>query len=380
MPENGKIVGGRFLTPFFVDTEAGKLFFKRFFSAGYTGIMLQKNHIKKITRREVVQQCALAVSVWAGLYPFNVFSTIRNMTDSKSFDAIIVGGSYAGLSAAMALGRSLRRVAIIDSGKPCNRYTPHSHNFITHDGAVPADIAAKAREQVLQYGTVQFYRGIATAGKKTSAGFEISTEAGETFVASRLVFATGVQDVLPSIEGFEECWGKTVIHCPYCHGYEYRGKKTAILANGDRALHVAGLVSNLTPDITIITQEKHGFSGEQMTKLKKHHIRVVEKEVAAMQHQNGELKNLVFKDGTGEKFDTVYAAIPSEQHCSIPEKLGCELNEQGLIRVDMFQKTTMDGIYACGDNASPMRSVANAVAAGNLAGAMVNNDLTMEQF
>lgn len=302
------------------------------------------------------------------------------MTGKNQFDVIIIGGSYAGLSAAMALGRSLKNVLIINSGKPCNRYTPHSHNFITHDGSVPGEIAAKAKEQVLKYDTVKFYQSMAVSGKKTENGFEIAIDSGEKFSSKKLVFATGVKDIFPDIKGFQDCWGKTVIHCPYCHGYEFKGAKTAIIANGERAFHMATLINNLTNKLTIITQGNPDFKEEQLIKLQKNKIQIIEKEVAEIQHQNGEIKNLIFKDGTKEDFDAAYAAIPFEQHSDIPKSLGCEITEMGHIKVDLFQKTTIPGIYACGDNSSPMRSVANAVATGNLTGAMVNNEITVEQF
>ncbi|PRD57114.1 NAD(P)/FAD-dependent oxidoreductase [Sphingobacterium gobiense] len=302
------------------------------------------------------------------------------MVQNHAIDVIIVGGSYAGLSAAMALGRSLKNVLVIDSGKPCNRYTPHSHNFITHDGSVPADIAAKAKEQVLKYKTVKFYDDLAVHGFKTEKGFDIHTHSGEIFSAKKLIFATGVKDIFPDIEGFEACWGKSVIHCPYCHGYEVRGKKTAIVANGERAVHLTSLVNNLSQHITIIPGGKPEFTEEQLDKLGKHKIRVIEKEVREILHENGQITSLVFKDNTLENFDAAYAAIPFEQHCDIPINLGCELTEMGHLQVDAFQKTTVAGVYACGDNTSPMRSVSNAVAAGTLVGAMVNSELTQEMF
>ncbi|MEL6971969.1 MAG: NAD(P)/FAD-dependent oxidoreductase, partial [Bacteroidota bacterium] len=158
------------------------------------------------------------------------------MKSNNGFDVIIVGGSYSGLSAAMALGRSLRNILIIDSGLPCNRQTPHSHNFITQDGEQPAAIAEKAKAQVLNYDTIRFLHGKAISGKKTENGFTITTQKEETFTAKKLVFATGVKDIMPDIGGFSACWGISVIHCPYCHGYEVKNEKTGILANGDNEL------------------------------------------------------------------------------------------------------------------------------------------------
>src|SRR5688500_15844678 len=136
------------------------------------------------------------------------------METIQEYDVIIIGGSYAGLSAAMALGRSLRQVLIIDSSKPCNQQTPHSHNFITQDGETPKGIAEKAKAQVLKYDTVKFYNGIATEGTKTENGFEIKTQSGGRFTSKKLLFATGVKDQFPDINGFAECWGISVLHCP----------------------------------------------------------------------------------------------------------------------------------------------------------------------
>ena len=314
------------------------------------------------------------------LFPSKSFSKFNFMTDTKKIDVIIIGGSYAGLSAAMALGRSLRNVLIIDSGKPCNRQTPHSHNFITQDGVKPNVIAEKAQEQVLKYETIKIHNDLAVSGKKTESGFEITTETNKTFTAKKLIFATGIKDIMPNIKGFSDCWGISVIHCPYCHGYEFKGQKTGIMANGDTAFHIASLVNNLTDNITILTNGKSDFTIEQIEKLKEHKIEIIKTEISEIEHNKGSITNAVLKNGEKINFNAVYAAIPFIQHSNIPASLGCELTEQGYIQVDDFQKTNIEGIYACGDNSTRMRSIANAVANGNLAGAMANMELTHDNF
>ncbi|TRX45849.1 NAD(P)/FAD-dependent oxidoreductase [Fulvivirga sp. M361] len=331
-----------------------------------------------MTRREHIKLTGLTAVTFAS--PFTSFSKFNFMTDSKIFDVIIIGGSYAGLSAAMALGRSLRNVLIIDSGKPCNRQTPYSHNFITQDGIKPGIIAQNAKEQVLNYNTVKFLNDFAIGGKKIKNGFEITTENGEKIKSKKLIFSTGVKDIMPDIKGFSDCWGISVIHCPYCHGYEFKGQKTGIMANGNTAFHVASLVNNLTDNISILTSGKNDFTIEQTEKLKKNKIEVIETEISEIEHDNGSINNVVFKNGKKMNFNAVYAAIPFVQHSNIPASLGCEITEQGHIQVDDFQKTSMEGIYACGDNSTMMRSVANAVASGNIAGAMTNMELTHDNF
>ncbi len=302
------------------------------------------------------------------------------MARANYFDAIIVGGSYAGLSAAMALGRSLRNVLVIDSGLPCNRQTPHSHNFITQDGETPLAISKKAREQVMSYQSVHFLDDLALNAVKSKEGFSVATKSGEVFVGRKLIVATGIKDELPDIKGFAECWGISVIHCPYCHGYEFRNQRTGILANGDRAFHLASLVKNLTDDLTIITSGAPAFTVDQLASLERNAITINEASVVEIIHEDGHLIDIVFNDSSRAPFDALYAAVPFTQHTDIPVSLGCELTEQGHIKVNHLQQTTVDGVYACGDNTSPMRSVANAVAAGNFVGGIVNKVLAEEDF
>ncbi|MEM6346419.1 MAG: NAD(P)/FAD-dependent oxidoreductase [Bacteroidota bacterium] len=302
------------------------------------------------------------------------------MAEDNSFEVIIIGGSYAGLSAAMALGRSRRKVLVIDSGTPCNRQTPHSHNFLTQDGNTPAEIAALSRDQVLKYASIQMLDDFAVKGQQKEDGFTIHTQSGKEFHAKKLIFATGIKDIMPDIAGMAECWGISVIHCPYCHGYEYRDQKTGILANAERAFHLASLVNNLTDELSIITAGKADFDHEQSATLQRHNIKIEERKIIAIEHTNGFLQQVVLEDGSKLPFNAIYAGLDFEQQTDIPASLGCELDEHGYIEVDQFQKTNIDGIFACGDNASFMRSIANAVYRGNVAGAIVNMELSQSKF
>lgn len=302
------------------------------------------------------------------------------MTTNKTYDVIIIGGSYAGLSAAMSLGRSLRRVLVIDSGKPCNRQTPHSHNFLTHDGQEPGKISAIAKQQVSEYDAVEFYDGLANTAVKTENGFDVQTQSGEEFAARKLIFATGLKDIMPDIKGFAECWGISILHCPYCHGYEVKNQKTGIIANGDVAFHYAQLISNWTKELLLFTNEKSNLTDEQTATIRRHNIQIVEKKIVRFEHSDGNIRSVIFKDGTQIAVNAIYSRPDFVQHCAIPEKLGCEMTEQGHIKTDMLQRTTVEGVYAAGDNATMLRAVSVAVSNGTIAGASVNHDLINEEF
>ncbi|ROI02634.1 MULTISPECIES: NAD(P)/FAD-dependent oxidoreductase [unclassified Chryseobacterium] len=300
--------------------------------------------------------------------------------ENKNFDVIIIGGSYSGLSAGMALGRSLRNVLIIDSGKPCNRQTPYSHNFITHDGKRPGAITEEAKDQVKNYNTVKFHDGTVVKTRKIPDGFEVKTSSDEHFSAKKLILASGVKDTMPDIPGFSECWGISVLHCPYCHGYEVKNEKTGILANGEMAFEFSKLIFNMTKDLTLLTNGKSLLTNEQTEKLKKNNIDLYEEEIAGIEHENGFIQKVIFKNGKTLSLKALYAKIPFEQNMNVMDDLGCELTEQGFIKVDFMQKTNIPGVFACGDNVTMMRSVANAIAQGNFAGAVANRELSEEDF
>lgn len=302
------------------------------------------------------------------------------MKQEKQYDAIIAGGSYAGLATAMALGRALRKVLVIDSGNPCNQQTPHSHNFLTNDGKTPKEITGIACQQVQQYKTVDFLSAFVTSGRKTESGFVVETESNETFAAKKLVFATGIKDSMPDIPGFAECWGISVLHCPYCHGYEVRQQKTVILANGNDAVELATLISNWTDDLTVYTNGKSTLSEQQEQKLQQHNIHINENEIEKLEHRNGYVERILLKDGFNATVKAIYARLPFVQHSSVPQMLGCELTPEGYIKTDPAQRTTVPGIFACGDNTTRMRTVANAVAMGTTTGMMLNKELIDEMF
>lgn len=298
----------------------------------------------------------------------------------KTFDVIIVGGSHAGLSAALCLGRSLRKTLVIDAGKPCNSQTPRSHNLLMHDGEKPQVILEKSRKQVLRYPTVEFLEDLVITVEKEDGFFVLATEKRKKFCTQKILFATGLTDILPDITGFSECWGISVLHCPYCHGYEVKGMKTGILGNGDLAFEMVKSVSHWTDDLVIFTNGKPIFSDVEIEKLKSRNIPIIDTAIKALEHENGHLKRILFKEGSSHEIHTLYAHPHTKQQCNLAAVFGCKTNGHGCIETDVFQKTNIHGIYAAGDCASVGRAVSVAVASGTVAGMFINKELIEAEF
>lgn len=330
------------------------------------------------SRRSFLKTGGLALAAAVTPVGFQRRTTKMTQADTTTYDVVIIGGSYAGMAAGMALGRALRSVVIIDAQHPANRMTPFSHNFLTQDGVPPAEIAQRGREQLAAYATVQTVHDRAVHAERTELGFTVETMGGRTFHAAKIIFATGITDVMLQIDGFTDCWGKSVLHCPYCHGFEVRGKRTGVIANGSAGFDYALLIANWTPRLTLFTNGPSQFNEQQTTILRDRGITIIENTLASIEHTNGVLHGVRYTDGSVIPLDVVYAKCAFEQHCIIPATLGCVHSPEGYIVVDQLQRTTVDGLYACGDNASPMRTVANAVASGTAAGMHVNKELVMQ--
>jgi thioredoxin reductase len=251
---------------------------------------------------------------------------------------------------------------------------------LTQDGKTPAELSAIARQQVEQYDTVTFVSGLAKEGKKTDTGFEVKTEIGEVFHGKKLIIATGLKDIMPDIPGFAECWGISVIHCPYCHGYEVRNETTGVFANGEFAFEYAKMITNWTKDLTLFTNGKSTLAKEQTDKLIAKGVKIIETKIAQIAHTDGRLNQIHLEDGATMPLTAMYAKADFVQNSDIPSKMGCAINSNGFLDVDMMQKTSVPGVFACGDTTNMFRTVSYAVAAGTMAGAACNKELIDEEF
>lgn len=294
------------------------------------------------------------------------------------FDVIIIGGSIAGISAALTLGRALRQVLVVDSGTPCNRQTPKSHNFLSRDGIPPLELIATSREQLARYENVTWLEGIANAAAGSDGEFEV-TVGDRRFQSSKILLATGLRDLFPDIDGFKNCWGISVLHCPYCHGYEVRQETTAVLANGEAAYHLGTLIHHWTRKLVVLTNGVSELRLEEAQKLETLGIEINEKNIVKLVHNNGLLGKVQFEDGAVLPMKVIYASIPFEQQSDLGEKLLCKISSHKHIEVDDQQRTSIPGVFAAGDCTQEQRAVSVAAASGTIAGFTINLELLLNE-
>ncbi|GAA3945397.1 NAD(P)/FAD-dependent oxidoreductase [Hymenobacter algoricola] len=300
------------------------------------------------------------------------------MPSLLAVEFIIVGGSYAGLSAAMALGRARCRVVVLDAGEPRNRTTPHAHNLLLHDGDAPAELAARARQQVAAYPTVQLLPARATGAEQLADGtFRVTTAAHGAFAAPTLLLATGMRDELPPLPGFADCWGTSIIHCPYCHGYEVADQPTGLWMNGEMVAHMVAMLLNWTRELTVFTNGPATFGADVRALLARHGVGLEETPVDALLHTGAQLNGLGLADGRARPLRVLYAKVPWHQGSELPAQLGCALDDMGLLRVDEQNQTTVPGVYALGDNCTMMHQLANAIGVGNRVGGTLSRNLIL---
>lgn len=288
-------------------------------------------------------------------------------------DVIVVGGSYAGMAAALQLARARRKVLVIDARQPRNRFASHSHGFLGQDGADPAAILAGARRQLLSYPTVRWIEATASgiAGRKDD--FSVVTTTGEAFSGRRILLATGVADRLPDIAGLAERWGRTVFHCPYCHGYELDRGRIGVIAAGPMSIHQAQLLPEWG-EITFLTNSAVDLTADQRDDLQGRGVLIEETPVARI---TGEAA-VELRDGRVLPFAGLFVATRTEPASPLAEAAGCTLIETPMgrqIATGESKETNVSGVFACGDVARAPHSVSLAVGDGAWAGAQLHRSL-----
>jgi thioredoxin reductase len=296
-------------------------------------------------------------------------------------DVVVIGGSWAGLAAAMQLGRARRRVLVVDAGQPRNRFARASHGFLGQDGRSPAAILDTFRAQVLAYPTVEFQAGLVTEARPAGDGvFAIDLSSTESLQAERLILATGVVDELPIIPGLAERWGATVLHCPYCHGYEVADGRLGVLATGEMSLHQALLLPDWSDRVTLFTNGSFSPDAEQRAALAGRGVRVEERAVDALLGDAPALTGARLEDGEVVALDALFTTSRLRMASPLAERLGCAFDETpfgAIVRTDARKETTIPGVYCAGDAARAPGNATWAAADGAMAGISTHQSLAL---
>ena len=294
-----------------------------------------------------------------------------------NYDVIIVGGSYAGISASLQLARARQKVLVVDAGERRNRFAASSHGFLGQDGRDPGAIAAEARAQLELYPTVRWIEGRAEGARRIAGGFAVDIGNASTETARRLVLAAGVSDSLPDIPGLRERWGRSVFHCPYCHGYELNQGRIGVLAVSEHSIH-HGL---MLPDWGKTTLFTNGVLFPDAGQLRQLAARGAKVETARVREVRGEGADVVLEDGRVLALDGLFTMPRTSLQIPWVEQLGCELEAGPMgdfVRTDAMKQTTAKGVFACGDIARAAGSVALSVGDGAMAGAATHRSLMFE--
>jgi len=301
-------------------------------------------------------------------------------------DAIIVGGGPAGLAAALTLGRSRRRVLLLDAGQGRNAPAAAVHNLLAHDGTPPQELRRIGREQLGRYPTVEVReRAVHGAHALPGQGFRLELDGGDSVAARRLLLATGLADQLPAIDGLAALWGRSAFHCPYCHGFEASGRRLAVLGAGPARVRLALQLTRFSDDL-VLCADGEPLDPKLAELLAANGVRVRGEPIRRFKGRGGQLERIVLEQGEPLERDAVFIATVLHQRSELAAGLGCALLPDGCVEVDELARTSVPGVYAAGDMAHraalpmPFAAVSWASASGTLAGAMLDQDLIGTDF
>ena len=296
------------------------------------------------------------------------------------YDAIIVGGGPAGLSAALILGRCRRRVLICDAGLPRNAASHALHGFLTRDGIEPAELLRIGREQLRRYDSVELRAIEVTDASYFGDGFEVTLSDGTCRRSRKLLLATGVVDHLPEIAGIEDFYGRSVFHCPYCDGWEVRDQPLAVYGRGE---HGQGLALELTAwsdDLVLCTDGPAGLTAEDRGRLAKHSIEVREEWIAHLEGTDGMLERIVFTNGATLARRALFFSTGQHQRSDLSAILGCAFTDKGAVQTGEYETTNVPGLYVAGDASRLMQLAIVAAAEGAQAAFAINTALLKEDL
>ncbi|MEV4531293.1 FAD-dependent oxidoreductase [Streptosporangium sp. NPDC049304] len=307
--------------------------------------------------------------------------------EERRYDVVVVGGGAAGLSGALTLARARRSVLVIDAGRPRNAPASHVHSYLTRDGTPPSELVAAGRAEVTRYGGEIMRGDVVAAERLDTGGFRVAVDGGISVVADRLLVTTGLVDELPEVPGLRERWGREVLHCPYCHGWEVRDQAIGVLATGPLAVHQALLWRQWSRDVTFFSHTAPEFGAEESEQLAARDIAVVDGPVTALEVADDRLSGLRLADGRVIPLQALVVTPRFTARSGLLTGLGLETTDQEMgghvvgsyVAADPSGATALPGVWVAGNVTALTDQVIGAAAAGGRAGAAINADLVAEE-
>jgi thioredoxin reductase len=298
------------------------------------------------------------------------------------FDVAVIGGGPAGLSAGVALARALRSVVVIDAGGQRNLPAEGVHGFLTREGMSPRELLAAGREELADYGG-EAITGFVKSARRDGNNFELSLEDGSTCRARRLLITSGIQDELPELPGVADRWGRDVLYCPYCHGWEIRNQKVGVLASDDHAVLQALTFRQWSADVTLLLHGQLVLSPGQSEQLAARSVKVVDGRVRGLVVQDDRLTAVTLDDGSAVPLEVLVVSPATVSKANMLQALGLEPDdlEEGpgtRLPTDEAGLTSCPGVWAAGNATDVSAQVMTAAAAGLKAAAAINADLVLE--
>lgn len=286
------------------------------------------------------------------------------------YEVLIIGGGPAGISAAMTLGRIRRSALVADDNRPRNAPSSHINNFPTRDGIHPEDWRKFARKDLKKYDTIKSFNGRVLSVEQMDGGFQAKLSSGSSISVKKVILAYGIKDKMQPIPGYKELWGKSIFHCPFCHGFETRGSKIGILINNEMGFHSVGMIQNFSTDLVVFTNGRVKPTDEQKQYLARKKVPLVEEKIARLQYEGESLKNVELENGKKIERQYLFSGpeLPFEIASDIGDSLGCKKTQFGLYEVNEMGATSVPGVFAAGDNMAMAQSVLLSCAAGVKAG------------
>jgi thioredoxin reductase len=294
--------------------------------------------------------------------------------ESSGYDVVVVGGGAAGLSAALVLGRARRRIAVVDAGAPRNAPAAHMQGFLSRDGISPADFLAAGRAEATGYGVELIEEQVVSI----EDGFNVRVAGGRVLTARRILVATGIRDELPEIPGVRERWGRDLLHCPYCHGWEVRDRPIGVLGTVPGSVEHAQLLRQWSEDVAFFVHT-YDLTASEKLQLEARGVQIFHGEVAQLVVEDDRLSGVELADGRVIVRTAVFIRPRNVPHADgLLAGLRCEVDESGFVIVDGTGRTSTAGVWAAGNVADPRAQVITAAGAGSAAAIAINADLVQE--